>query len=58
MNVKMWNALADAVVHRYEGAVGLERSLDRTADELGILEKRAHQFVGQVSQSFIMRLRN
>ncbi|MDX6443452.1 MAG: hypothetical protein QOH71_526 [Blastocatellia bacterium] len=43
MYVQMRHALADAIIHRDECAVGFERGLDRAVEQLRILKKRPDQ---------------
>ena len=43
VHVKVRHALADAIVHRYEGPVGFHCGFDRAGEKLGSLEKRSDQ---------------
>jgi len=41
MNVKMWDALADAIVHSNESSVRLHRSFNGVRQRLYVSKKRA-----------------
>jgi hypothetical protein len=58
VRVQMRHALTNAVIDRYKGAVGLERSLDRAGEQLHIAEERSDQVLGQVRQSFVVAFGN
>jgi hypothetical protein len=58
VGVKMRHALADAIVHRDEGAMGFQRRLDRTTETLHIPEVWPDQVLGQVGQRFVVCFRN
>jgi len=54
VHVKVRHALADAIVHRYEGPVGFHCGFDSAREELGSLEKRSNQIFRQIGQSFVV----
>src|SRR5216684_8067593 len=54
----MRHALADAIVHRDEGAMGFQRRLDSATETLHIPEVWPDQVLGQVGQSFVVCFRN
>jgi hypothetical protein len=58
VGMQMRHTLADAVVHRDEGAVGFQRRLDRTTEKLHIPEEGPDQVRGQIGQSFVVFFRN
>src|SRR5207247_9932637 len=58
VGMQMRHALADTVIHRDEGAVSRQRRFYRATEELRVLEKRFDQVVRQISQSFVVLLRN
>ena len=54
MHVKVRDALADDVVERHEGALGVERLDHRAGQQPGVGEQRLQQVVGQVGQRLVM----
>ena len=58
MNVKMWNALADAIIHGHESAVRFHPGFNRPRQHLYVFEKRFDLIDGQVGQSFAVRFWN
>ncbi len=58
VDMQVRHALADAIVHRYERPVCSHRRFDGEREKLGILKERRDQFLGQISQGFVVLFRN
>jgi hypothetical protein len=58
MHVKMWDALADAVIHRNESSVRFHGGFNRARQELYVFEVRFNLIEGQISQGFAVFLWN
>lgn len=52
MHVKMWHALADAVIHRHESSVRFHGRFDCARQELHVFEVGLNLLDRQISQSF------
>ena len=58
MHVKMWHALADAIIHRHESSVRFQGRFNCAGQKLYVFEVRLNLFSRQINQSFAVLFGN